>query len=502
IARHLAAASSGERDRAARLSLSGERPDLSARHVLTGVQGMIVASAVMTLAMLAILTPGAFFQMAHLVVIPVYLGAIGLRLCAAASARPQVDSPPLREPDELRPVYTVLVALYRESEVAADLVAALSELSWPRSKLDVMLVCEGDDPETIAAVQRAVEREPGFRIVVVPPSLPRTKPKALNYALPLATGEFVVLYDAEDRPHPDQLETAFRAMRAGGENLACLQAPLVIRNGERHWLAGHFALEYAALVRGMLPFLARLGLPLPLGGTSNHFRRASLHDVGAWDSHNVTEDADLGIRLSRSGYRVETIACPTFEDAPERWRDWRNQRTRWMKGWMLTWLVHMRHPARLVRDLGPTGFLALQLVFFGMVASTIAHPFFLGFLAYTAVSTAIAGLPDMATRILIAVDLVALVLGYVAFALLAVRTLDTRGKRKLRGHLWSLTAYWCLISLASARAFRQLIINPHMWEKTPHGPSTRAKGQRAPTARVAIPDRSQRGWRGWRESQV
>lgn len=478
IAARFAAASAARREEAARLSLSRDRPELSARHVLTGLQGMTVAAILFALLLSAIAWPASFFGLVHLLAIPLFLGCVGLRLAAGVAASPPgvgaPEAPGQGRPAGPHPVYTVLVALHHEKDVVPDLVAALARLRWPRSKLEVMLVCEGDDCETLAAARATIAGQPGFEIVVVPPSLPRTKPKALNFALPLASGEFLVLYDAEDRPRPDQLETAWRRFSASGRELACLQAPLIVVNGEANWLAGHFALEYAALFRGFLPFLAKSGLPLPLGGTSNHFRRETLVEVGGWDSHNVTEDADLGIRLCRAGYRIGTIDAPTFEEAPERFVDWRNQRTRWMKGWLQTWLVHMRDPFRLQRDLGLGGFVSFHLLFFGMVASTLAHPFFLVFLAYTVWTATGAGLADPVTRLVIAADLFNLVLAYLSVALLAFRTLDAAESRTLARRFWSLYVYWLLISFASARAFVQLVRDPHKWEKTPHGAAARA----------------------------
>ncbi|RYE71975.1 MAG: glycosyltransferase, partial [Oxalobacteraceae bacterium] len=320
--------------------------------------------------------------------------------------------------------------------------------------------------------------EPGFQIVLVPPSLPRTKPKALNVALPLATGEFLVLYDAEDRPDPEQLHAAFQAFRHGGPRLACVQAPLVIGNGTCSWLSGHFAMEYAALFRGFLPWLAREGLPLPLGGTSNHFRREALVAVGAWDSHNVTEDADLGIRLARRGLMVGTIDVPTGEDAPERWNIWLRQRTRWMKGWMQTWLVHMRQPIRLWRELGPRGFLAFQVLFFGMVGSGLAHPLSLVFILYS-LSSAAGSTPLL--KALVVADCVILVLGYLAYGVLLLKSLAPEERTLFRPLFVSVYFYWMLVSLAVLRAMVQLVAAPHRWEKTPHGTAAKAKaGSSAP----------------------
>ena len=201
------------------------------------------------------------------------------------------------------PVYTVLVPLYREERLVTQLVAALGRLQWPASRLDIKLIVEEDDLPTRRAVERAVSGAP-FEVVVVPAAAPRTKPKALAYALPFARGHFVTIYDAEDRPHPGQLREAYAVFRRSDPGLACLQAPIVIDDPGKSRIARLFAAEYSALFDGLLPALVALRLPLPLGGTSNHFRREALENVCGWDPYNVTEDADLGIRLARFGYRT------------------------------------------------------------------------------------------------------------------------------------------------------------------------------------------------------
>jgi cellulose synthase/poly-beta-1,6-N-acetylglucosamine synthase-like glycosyltransferase len=473
---HRATASLAQRSQSACLGLAGDRPALSARTVWTGMQGMVAGLISGGLAILLVKAPWQFLHVLHLGLLPLFLCCALARLLAARrllsshAADPSDGAGPALRCEGPRPVYSVLVALHDERAMVPGLVAALSALQWPRSRLEVMLVCEGDDAGTIAAVEAAIAGRPNFSLVRVPPSLPRTKPKALNVALPLASGEFLVIYDAEDRPRPNQLEAAYSRFAGSDERLACLQAPLVIRNGCNSWLSGHFALEYAALFRGFLPWLSADGLPLPLGGTSNHFRRAALEAVGAWDSHNVTEDADLGIRLYRAGYRVETIDVPTFEDAPESWRVWRNQRTRWMKGWIQTWLVHMRDPVALWRDLGAKGFVGFQLLFFGMLASSVAHAFLLFFLACTALALGTSGPPALVDSVLLATDAFTLIAGYLAFVVLATQALDREEKRFLPRHLWTLAVYWLLVSVAAFRAFLQLMDRPHVWEKTPHPP--------------------------------
>ena len=234
------------------------------------------------------------------------------------------------------PQYAVLVPLFREAAVLPDLIEALSRLDYPTAKLDCILVLEASDLKTIA-IARAMPLPPFMRIVVVPDCAPRTKPKALNYALQVARGELIAVYDAEDVPDPQQLRMAAQAFANGDPRIVCVQASLAIHNASETLITRQFALEYAALFEGLLPALARFRLPVPLGGTSNHFRRSFLEISGGWDPHNVTEDADLGIRIARSGGMIATIASVTWEEAPTRLKPWIGQRTRWLKGWMQTY---------------------------------------------------------------------------------------------------------------------------------------------------------------------
>ncbi len=308
-------------------------PDLSARLVANGWQGSVLGGGLVALLMALWLNPAGTWLVLHIFFTVFFIACVGLRFAAFPSTgRPQAGALAAPPASEL-PVYSVLVALHREAEIVPELVAALERIEWPKSKLEIKLVCEADDLQTLDAL-RSLALPRNMAVVEVPVFGPRTKPKALAYALPLASGEFVVLYDAEDHPHPQQLLGAWRKFQESPPEVACVQAPLEVSNGDAGFVARMFAFEYAALFRGMLPWLASRRMLVPLGGTSNHFRRAVLEEVGSWDPYNVTEDADLGMRLARFGYRTETIAFPTYESGPDAFATWLPQRTRWFKGWM------------------------------------------------------------------------------------------------------------------------------------------------------------------------
>jgi cellulose synthase/poly-beta-1,6-N-acetylglucosamine synthase-like glycosyltransferase len=366
------------------------------------------------------------------------------------------------------PTYTILVPLHDEAAVLPELVAALHDIDWPADRLDIKLLLEEGDAATIAAARFAAPGAP-FEILTIPPVGPLTKPKALAFALPLARGDFVTVYDAEDRPHRQQLREAWAAFCAAPDRLACLQSPLVIDNAGASWLSLSFAIEYAALFDGLLPALAALGMPLPLGGTSNHFRREALEAVGGWDPFNVTEDADLGLRLARYGYGSATLTLPTYEDAPDRLAPWLRQRTRWYKGWLQTWLVHTRNPLRLAQELGWRGMLGFAVVCTGLIVSSLVYPIYLATLVVMITDPlSLWGHRGIVAAAVVAMNLFNLVAGYVAMGLLAGRSLNRRGRAiKTRG-LLLLPVYWLLMSLASYRAIFELVMRPHHWAKTPH----------------------------------
>src|SRR4029079_13498911 len=308
-----------------------------------------------------------------------------------------------------------------------------------------------------------------FEIIVAPDAGPRTKPKALNAALPFAKGTFTVVYDAEDRPEPDQLCRALERFLTDTDDVACVQARLTIDNTNDGWLARLFTAEYAAQFDLFLPGLARMQLPLPLGGSSNHFCTDVLREIGAWDSYNVTEDADLGMRLARFGYRSVVIESTTYEEAPARLRPWIRQRTRWFKGWMQTWMVHMRHPVRLMRQLGIKSFLIFQLVVGGNVLAALIHPFFAGIMLYAVAAGVplfgVNGIPKELTWAFMAT----LAAGYLVTVVVGLRGLKRRGLLASGWWLGLVIVHWLLLSLAAWRAAIQLMVDPHCWGKTRHG---------------------------------
>lgn len=395
---------------------------------------------------------------------------LALKIAATlASAEPEPPALPMPVIARL-PVVSLIVALYGEAGIAPRLIRRLEALDWPRDRLDVVIAVEADDAPTRAALAGA-SLPAWMRVIVVPPGHPRTKPRALNYALGLCRGSIIGVYDAEDAPAPDQIRRVVERFHTAPPRVACLQGVLDFYNARQNWLSRCFTFDYAAWFRVVLPGLARLGMPLPLGGTTVFFRRAALEEVGAWDAWNVTEDADLGMRLHRRGYRTELIASITMEEANCRLWAWVRQRSRWLKGYMVTWAVHMRHPVRLWHDLGPRGFLGFQVLFLATVSQFLLAPLLWSFWIATA------GLPHPAGALpawTLSIFVVIFVLTEVANLWIFLIARRRRGGGVARPWVLTLPVYYMLGSIASFKALAEVALRPFYWDKTAHGLTPRA----------------------------
>ncbi|PIE26898.1 MAG: N-acetylglucosaminyltransferase [Micrococcales bacterium] len=370
-------------------------------------------------------------------------------------------------PDCDLPVYTVLVPAYREPEVIGKVISAMRNLEYPQDRLDVRLMLEADDEQTIQAARAALPAA-SISMVLVPPAEPRTKPKACNYGLLDSPGEFVTIFDAEDKPEPLQLRRAVTALRRLGPQYACVQAQLSYFNAHQNIITKWFTVEYANWFRLLLPGLVSVGAPLPLGGTSNHFHANVLRSVGAWDAFNVTEDADLGIRLSRLGYQVGVLDSVTLEEANSDFINWVKQRSRWYKGYLQTWLVHMRQPVSTHRELGWKGVLGLHLFILGTPLSAVLNPVFWALTVVWFVQQP-QWLQSLFTGWVYYIALICLVGGNAAVVYMNVLTVRVSDKPELLFAALTTPLYWVMMSLAGVKAAYQLICQPSYWEKTTHG---------------------------------
>jgi hypothetical protein len=377
-------------------------------------------------------------------------------LCLASLRRP----PSSPQPDRW-PRYTILAALHDEAEVAPLLIESLSQIDYPPDRLEGFLVLEAHDETTLGAVS-ALPLPAWLQIHIVPPGGPCTKPRALNHALSRATGELVTIYDAEDDPDPLQLrEAASRFMTE--PDLVAVQAPLRIRRRGKSpstFVDRQFAAEYAGLFEVALPGMAALGLPFPLGGTSNHLRADALKAVGGWDPYNVTEDADLGFRLWRRGGRLGVISRPTYETPPDGLHAWLPQRTRWLKGFLQTLGVHTRR----LEGLGVRGVFSLAATLGMTVTSALLHGPALAWLGAALLVPVMAGVSPLVPLEAMAVLAIGSGAAWLTCKLGAVRAGAPYGL----GDMLQAPLYWALTSLAVAHALVRLATEPHAWDKTPH----------------------------------
>lgn len=458
--------------RAARTELLTKFPEDCANRVLVGGQRaflIVVLLAALAGFVIAPLTTAIVLTVASILI---YLGASLYKFLlfyeAFGRRRELVISPEeVAAIDERRlPTYTILVPLYRESDVLPRLVASLDALDYPRTKLEVLLLAEEDDTETIEAIE-AMALAPHFKLVVVPDSEPKTKPKACNFGLTQANGRYVVIYDAEDQPDPDQLKKVIAGFERTDQGVVCIQCKLNYYNTDQNFLTRFFSTEYALWFDLLLPGLDASGAPIPLGGTSNHFDRDVLLEIGGWDPFNVTEDADLGMRLHKDGYKTAMLDSTTLEEANSALPNWLRQRSRWVKGYLQTYLVHMRHPLRLLREIGLKSFLSFQFIIGGTVVFLL-NPIF--WTLTTVFLLTQAGLiRDLFPGFVYYAASFELFVGNFLFTYLAVAGTMQRRLYALTKYALFSPVYWGLMSIAAYRGFFQLFSRPFYWEKTEHG---------------------------------
>lgn len=447
--------------------------EFSAQTTVSRPQIMVLRWVLVSLVLFLIVNPIGTLVVLIGVTTALYLGAFLYRLRIFWRA--------MRDPEEIRisdadalalwehglPTYTILVPAYREPEVIGQLITNLGNLDYPSERLDIKLLLEVDDEATIAVAERAGLPD-HIQIVRVPPGEPRTKPRACNFGLAQARGKFITIYDAEDLPEPLQLRRSVAAFRRIPDRIACLQAKLSYYNPDQNNITRWFTTEYAMWFSQLLPGLISGSAPLPLGGTSNHFRRDVLDRLGGWDAWNVTEDADLGIRLHRAGYRTSVLDSTTYEEANSDFVNWVKQRSRWYKGYMQTWLVHMRRPRQLYRELGLSGFIGFHLFVGGTPWLALVNPVFWALTAMWFISP-LEVIRQLFPAWIYYAGLFCLVFGNTAFVYTNMVAARLAGRPELVIAAALSPVYWVMMSLAAIKAFIQLLHAPSFWEKTAHG---------------------------------
>lgn len=482
------AAAHREISQRASLGLWSLDPWLCARGGAGRGQSIAALIGIGALAACLALAPGATVTVCEMMLSLAFLAVIWLRLAACAASREVPAPPPAFLDDAKLPIYSIVIALYREARVVPQLLAALDAIDYPRAKLDIKFVVEEDDADTLRALTRA-GRVRGREIIVAPAGVPRTKPRALNVALPLLRGQFVVVFDAEDVPDPAQIKIAVQRFAAAPRSLCCLQARLAIDNAGDSWLTRLFAIEYAAIFHVINVGFGALRLPFPLGGSSNHFRVDALRKIGGWDAWNVTEDADVGLRLARLGYYAETFPSVTYEEAPVKFKDFLGQRRRWCKGWYQTLIVLLRSPARLVRELGAARCAATLLVLLSYALAPLVGPLCALWLAVDVTFGRLQA-PSGAFQIGLATLWISVcVAGVPAILWPALVGLKRRRLLSLWPWLLLLPFYSLLVCFAAWIGIYDLLVRPQHWYKTEHGlartsrrPSPPFLGQQTPAA--------------------
>jgi len=459
--------------------LADRVPLVSARSLVTPGQrnvflGLVIV-IVIGLVLDARLTIGlifAGFTLSYLTAV-IYRAYLFTRSSRSDALEIVTDEEALSVPDSDLPFYTILLPAYNEASVILKLVDNLAQMDYPAGRLEVLLLIEEDDEETLGALS-AADPPAQFRLVVVPPAEPRTKPKALNFGLTLARGDIIAVYDVEDTPDILQLRRAAVALGRFGPEVACLQGQLSYGNATQNIITKWFTVEYAMWFSFFLPGLASMSAPIPLGGTSNHFRRSALRALGGWDPYNVTEDCDLGIRMFRERYQIKVLESTTFEEANSDFVNWIKQRSRWYKGYLQTFLIHLRSPRELTKAIGLKGDFHLCAFVGATPILATFNPLFwvmtlVWFVAHPQFVRAVFPAP---------VYYIGLVLWAFGNFLLWYLTVLTARHIKQDGLVLAamlVPIYWVMMSVAALKAMWQLVVTPSFWEKTAHGLDTDAE---------------------------
>ncbi|MGD6850608.1 MAG: glycosyltransferase family 2 protein [Candidatus Bathyarchaeia archaeon] len=482
----------------AMLDLYNRTPDQSAYRVLYPNQKIFLAAVAVAIAVSAVISFAltlmvlfAAISIAYFIVNPIriYISIRGFKGGRAPTKITRGEM--LWTFDEDLPVYTILIPVFHEAGVLAQNLYNMYRLNYPKDKLDIKVLMEESDEETINEAkalglfglpQKKIEGIPSekypeflqlFDPIIIPKAQVTTKPRACNYGLLRAKGELCVIYDAEDTPDPDQLKKAAIVFLRLPNDVVCLQSKLNFYNADENILTKWFSIEYANWYEFYLQGLDWIEAPIPLGGTSNHFRKKGLDDLGRWDPYNVTEDADIGIRLARQNLKTEMLDSYTYEEAPIAVKSWIVQRSRWFKGHLQTYLVHMRQPHKLHKDLGTAKFLKLQLTFGTSIYVPLVNPFLWALLALTFVMPA--SFAWLIPSYLQPICLFNLVVGNLSFLSIYVIACVKLKKNRYIPYALLMPCYWALLSFASWRGLIQLIRKPFHWDKTSHGVSKQQK---------------------------
>ena len=456
------------------LELAEKRPDWSAKVPLTKGQKVVGVAFLILLLGALVLSPVGTGRVIVFLATIFYLVSLVYKIAIVhAATRPGASMDFTREQlaaERDWPMYSVLVPMYKEPETIPQMVKGLEAFDYPKDRLDVQLLLEADDKLTLDAA-RKLDLPSFIHVTEIPPSFPRTKPKACNIGLHLARGKYLVIYDAEDRPETDQLKKAVLAFEKSPKNVACIQSCLNYYNPRYNLLTRWFAADYSAWFDLSLPGLAAMHAVIPLGGTSNHFQTQILRDLMGWDAYNVTEDCDLGVRLARAGYETRMLHTTTWEEACSSLPFWLKQRTRWQKGYVQTFAVHTREPLRLIRELGWKNIFHFVFLIGGSIFTSLINPVF-WIMTLIWIFFRPVGVDALYPGPVFAMSAFCLFVGNFLFLYINLLGCYRRHYDDLLPANLLTPFYWALMSISGWRAFLQFFSNPFHWEKTKHGLSS------------------------------
>lgn len=373
--------------------------------------------------------------------------------------------------DEDLPIYTIILPVRDEEySILKNLLDSINNLDYPKDKFDIKFVVDEEDIKTIEAGKELLKKF-NFDLIIVPDYRIKSKPLSCNYALKFIKGEYITIYDAEDRPEKYQLKKAIQKFKELGNDYVCLQASLHFYNKYKNFLTYCFSIEYSMWFDFTIRSIDKFGSFFPLGGTSNHFKAKKLLELGKWDGFNVTEDAELGVRIARAGYKVSYLNSITEEECPITIHAWIKQRTRWIKGFMQTFCEYMffKKPICIKSTINFKPIRKLK--FFDIITFNLF--IMMSFFFFITMMVIFLNL-DIATNIkdfklLIIMSYINifsfLIMTYMSFIIIIV-------KNKIKFNVFYLILfpfYWILHYIAGVRACYYLIVKPFYWAKTKHG---------------------------------
>jgi glycosyltransferase XagB len=362
--------------------------------------------------------------------------------------------------------FTAIVPARHEEAVIATTLDRVVRSNYPAALFHVIVVCSADDDETIARTTEKIAELAPENItnaeLVVFDDQPINKPHGLNRALRQARTDVVTIFDAEDEVHPDIVSIVNTVMV--NEGVKVVQAGVQLMNYKSNWYSTFNVLEYFFWFKSRLHYQARLG-SIPLGGNTVFFSRDLLNRIGGWDESNLTEDAEIGLRVSSMGERIRVIyddRYVTKEETPPTLAQFIRQRTRWSQGFMQTLRkgVWKQMPTRRQR----------ALAFY-----TLAFPHAQALLAlYLPFALAMVFLVN--TPVLVAMVSFLPILFLVAHFLTAVVGLyefaDAHHLKATPGTVVKMALTWLpyqvVLSYAALRALRRQLAGRSDWEKTAH----------------------------------